>query len=100
MNTAERWAGDRKFSSVALTSSVSRSGAHSFYNEMGYKVISFMQKELGEPATAGLKTHKAGRANAGCGERRERITRALDGDFAYDAAPAAGAFGRTPPVSP
>jgi len=38
MNRAERWAADRKFSTVALTSSVSRSGAHSFYNEIGYKV--------------------------------------------------------------
>lgn len=38
MKRAERWAADRKFSSVALTSSVSRSGAHSFYNRIGYKV--------------------------------------------------------------
>ena len=38
MNRAERWAADRKFSSVALTSSVSRCDAHSFYNEIGYKV--------------------------------------------------------------
>jgi GNAT superfamily N-acetyltransferase len=38
MNMAERWAADRRFSSVALTSSVSRSDAHSFYNRIGYKV--------------------------------------------------------------
>jgi GNAT superfamily N-acetyltransferase len=38
MNLAERWALDRGFSSVALTSSVSRSDAHSFYNKIGYKV--------------------------------------------------------------
>ena len=38
MNIAERWALDRGFSSVALTSSVSRSDAHSFYNRIGYKV--------------------------------------------------------------
>ena len=38
MNMAERWALDRGFSSVALTSSVSRSDAHSFYNRIGYKV--------------------------------------------------------------
>jgi len=38
MNMAERWAVDRGFSSVALTSSVSRSDAHSFYNRIGYKV--------------------------------------------------------------
>ena len=38
MNMAERWALDRGFSSVALTSRVSRSDAHSFYNRIGYKV--------------------------------------------------------------
>ena len=38
MNMAERWALDRGFSSVALTSSVSRSDAHSFYNRIGYNV--------------------------------------------------------------
>ena len=38
MNIAERWALDRGFSSVALTSSVSRSDAHAFYNRIGYKV--------------------------------------------------------------
>ena len=37
MNVAERWAANRGFSSVALTSSVSRSGAHSFYERIGYK---------------------------------------------------------------
>jgi len=38
MNLAERWAADWRFSSVALTSSVSRSDAHSFSNRIGYKV--------------------------------------------------------------
>jgi GNAT superfamily N-acetyltransferase len=38
MNMAQRWALDRGFSSVALTSSVSRSDAHSFYNRIGYNV--------------------------------------------------------------
>jgi GNAT superfamily N-acetyltransferase len=38
INIAERWALDRGFSSVALTSSVSRSDARSFYNSIGYKV--------------------------------------------------------------
>src|SRR6516165_9372585 len=38
MNIAERWALDRGFSSVVLTSSLSRSDAHSFYNRIGYKV--------------------------------------------------------------
>jgi GNAT superfamily N-acetyltransferase len=37
MNVAERWAANRGFSSVALTSSASRSGAHSFYERIGYK---------------------------------------------------------------
>jgi GNAT superfamily N-acetyltransferase len=38
MKIAERWALDRRFSSIALTSSVSRSDAHAFYNSIGYKV--------------------------------------------------------------
>ena len=38
MNVVERWALGRGFSSVALTSNISRSGAHSFYNRIGYKV--------------------------------------------------------------
>jgi GNAT superfamily N-acetyltransferase len=38
MKMAERWAMDRGFSSVVLTSSVSRSDAHSFHNRIGYKV--------------------------------------------------------------
>ena len=37
MDVAERWASERGFSSIALTSSVSRSDAHSFYNRLGYK---------------------------------------------------------------
>src|SRR6266446_5046000 len=39
------------------------------------------------------------RGDAGCGGRRERITRALYRDPSRDAAPDAGAFGRTPPLS-
>jgi GNAT superfamily N-acetyltransferase len=38
MNIAERWALDRGFSSVVLTSSLSRSDAHSFYSRIGYEV--------------------------------------------------------------
>ena len=38
MSMAERWALERGFSSIALTSNISRSGAHSFYNRLGYKI--------------------------------------------------------------
>jgi GNAT superfamily N-acetyltransferase len=38
MDRAERWALERGFSSVALTSSVSRSDAHSFYTKIGYEI--------------------------------------------------------------
>lgn len=37
MNVAEHWAANRGFSSVSLTSSASRFGAHSFYERIGYK---------------------------------------------------------------
>ena len=38
MNMAEHWALNRGFSSVALTSRISRSDAHSFYKRIGYQV--------------------------------------------------------------
>ena len=38
MSMAERWASERGFSSIALTSNISRSGAHLFYNRLGYKI--------------------------------------------------------------
>ena len=38
MSMAERWALERGYSSIALTSNISRSGAHSFYNRLGYKI--------------------------------------------------------------
>ena len=38
MSMAERWALERGFSSIALTSNISRSGAHWFYNSLGYKI--------------------------------------------------------------
>jgi GNAT superfamily N-acetyltransferase len=38
MSMAERWAVERGFSSIALTSNVSRSGAHLFYDRLGYKI--------------------------------------------------------------
>ena len=38
MRMAERWALERGYSSIALTSNISRSVAHSFYNRLGYKI--------------------------------------------------------------
>ena len=38
MSMAERWALERGYSSIALTSNVSRSGAHLFYDRLGYKI--------------------------------------------------------------
>jgi len=38
MSMAERWALERGYSSIALTSNISRSVAHSFYNRLGYKI--------------------------------------------------------------
>ena len=38
MNMAEHWALERGYSSIALTSNISLSGAHSFYNRLGYKI--------------------------------------------------------------
>jgi GNAT superfamily N-acetyltransferase len=83
MNRAECWAADRKFSSVALTSSVSRSDAHSFYNEIGYKVTAtshLFRKELGG-LSAGLRATKLAEAMPGVetdeSELCERLTAIL-----------------------
>ena len=38
MSMAESWALERGYSSIALTSNISRCGAHSFYNRLGYKI--------------------------------------------------------------
>ena len=38
MGVAESWASEHGFSSVALTSNVSRSGAHAFYGAIGYRL--------------------------------------------------------------
>jgi GNAT superfamily N-acetyltransferase len=38
METAERWAGQRSFTSVALASHIARSGAHAFYERLGYRI--------------------------------------------------------------
>jgi GNAT superfamily N-acetyltransferase len=39
MSAAESWASERGYNSVALYSNVSRSGAHSFYETLGYQLI-------------------------------------------------------------
>jgi GNAT superfamily N-acetyltransferase len=39
MSAAEGWASERGYNSVALYSNVSRSGAHSFYETLGYQFI-------------------------------------------------------------
>ena len=39
MSAAESWASERGYNSVALYSNVSRSGAHSFYQTLGYQLI-------------------------------------------------------------
>src|SRR6516162_8817829 len=39
MSAAERWASERGYHSVALYSNVSRDGAHSFYNVLGYRLL-------------------------------------------------------------
>jgi len=39
MSAAEGWASERGYNSVALYSNVSRSGAHSFYETIGYRLI-------------------------------------------------------------
>ena len=39
MSAAERWARERGYTSVALYSNVSRDGAHSFYNALGYCLV-------------------------------------------------------------
>ena len=38
MEVAERWAGQRGFMSVALTSHVARAEAHAFYERLGYRI--------------------------------------------------------------
>jgi len=39
MEAAERWAHENGYASVALTSSVIRTGAHAFYTELGYESV-------------------------------------------------------------
>jgi GNAT superfamily N-acetyltransferase len=39
MSAAESWASERGYDSVALYSNVSRSGAHSFYQTLGYESV-------------------------------------------------------------
>lgn len=39
MDAAERWAAERGFDSVALSSHVARSDAHAFYKALGYECI-------------------------------------------------------------
>jgi GNAT superfamily N-acetyltransferase len=39
MSAAERWASERGYHSVALYSNVTRDGAHSFYNALGYRLV-------------------------------------------------------------
>ena len=38
METAELWAAERGFTSVALTSHIARSEAHTFYQRLGYRI--------------------------------------------------------------
>jgi len=50
METAEAWARERGFNSVALTSHVTRSEARAFYEWLGYRVEAtshLMRKTLG-----------------------------------------------------
>ena len=49
MEVAERWAGQRGFMSVALTSHVARAEAHAFYERLGYRIEAtshLMRKKL------------------------------------------------------
>ena len=39
MASAESWASERGYDSVALYSSIARGGAHSFYKTLGYQLI-------------------------------------------------------------
>ena len=51
MSAAESWASERGYDSVALHSNVSRSGAHSFYETLGYQLIAtshLFRRELGK----------------------------------------------------
>jgi GNAT superfamily N-acetyltransferase len=49
MEAAEGWARDHGFRSVALTSHISREGAHAFYAALGYRIVAtshLLRKEL------------------------------------------------------
>jgi GNAT superfamily N-acetyltransferase len=49
METAERWAKERAFDSVALTSQIARTEAHAFYERLGYRIEAtshLMRKKL------------------------------------------------------
>jgi GNAT superfamily N-acetyltransferase len=51
MSAAESWASERGYDSVALYSNVSRSGAHSFYEALGYQLIAtshLFRRKLGK----------------------------------------------------
>ena len=51
MSAAESWASERGYDSVALHSNVSRSGAHSFYEALGYQLIAtshLFRRKLGK----------------------------------------------------
>jgi len=51
MSAAESWASERGYDSVALHSNVSRSGAHSFYETLGYQLIAtshLFRRKLGK----------------------------------------------------
>jgi GNAT superfamily N-acetyltransferase len=51
MSAAESWASERGYNSVALYSNLSRSGAHSFYETLGYQLIAtshLFRRELGK----------------------------------------------------
>jgi GNAT superfamily N-acetyltransferase len=51
MSTAESWASEQGYNSVALYSNVSRSGAHSFYETLGYQLIAtshLFRRKLGK----------------------------------------------------
>jgi GNAT superfamily N-acetyltransferase len=55
MNMAEHWALNGGFSSIALTSSISRSDAHSFYKRIGFQVEA--TSHLFRKKLAGLLVH-------------------------------------------
>ena len=49
MSAAESWASERGYDSVALYSNVSRSGAHSFYQTLGYESVRDLRKLWSSP---------------------------------------------------